>query len=322
MTNIRKIFSDKASPSSTSYNRNFLTTGEFQKILQQLYENEYILVSLEDLTTGSELLPLYLPEGKKPLLLTQTNVNYYTYMVDGDGDKLPDRQGAGFASRMILDDNGNITCEMVDAQGDLVTGAFDMVPILESFIETHPDFSYKGARAVVAVTGYDGILGYRTSAAAREFFGEDVWSNEVAQAEAVIAELKRLGYELGCYTYANESYSTYSAGQVSDDLVKWNSEVTPILGETDIFVFPRNSDLAGSGVAYDDERFDLIYSYGFTHYLGFSNTTENWNFCEGEYFRQSRILVSGSVLAHHGAWFDGILDAAVILDPARGEVPA
>ena len=38
---------------------------------------------------------LYLPQGKKPVIITQTQVNYNTYMVDGDGDKLPDKDGDG-----------------------------------------------------------------------------------------------------------------------------------------------------------------------------------------------------------------------------------
>ena len=77
----------------TAYNRNFVTTGEFSKILQQLYDKGYILVSLSDLVSIQEsndgkaqveALSLRLPLGKKPLLLVQTNANYYTYMVDGN----------------------------------------------------------------------------------------------------------------------------------------------------------------------------------------------------------------------------------------------
>ena len=37
-------------------------------------------------------------------------------------------------------------------------------PLLQDFIDEHPDFSYKGAKAVIAFTGYNGILGYRTAA--------------------------------------------------------------------------------------------------------------------------------------------------------------
>ena len=37
-----------------------------------------------------------------------------------------------------------------------------MVPLIDRFVEKHPDFSYRGARGIVALTGYNGILGYRT----------------------------------------------------------------------------------------------------------------------------------------------------------------
>ena len=304
-----------------SYNRNFLTVGEFQKILQQLYANNYILIRTTDLYANGALQPLYLPEGKKPLLLTQTNVNYYTYMVDSDGDKLPDKDGAGFASRLAVDANGFITCEIVNADGTTTTGPYDLVPILESFIETHPDFSYKGARAILAVSGYDGIFGYRTSPAAKEHFGEAQHAQEVSNAKQIVSMLRELGYELACYTYENEPYGNYTAGQISQEMVKWDDEVTPILGTTELFVFSRNSDIGPAGGAYNDERFDLIYSYGYTTYLGFSTTNEGWHYANDDYFRMSRIILSGSSLAHHSLWFEGILDPATILDPSRGDIP-
>ena len=37
-----------------------------------------------------------------------------------------------------------------------------MVPLIDRFVEEHPDFSYRGAKGIVALTGYNGILGYRT----------------------------------------------------------------------------------------------------------------------------------------------------------------
>ena len=68
-----------------SINKNFITTVEFTKILQQLYNNGYILVDFDDFIEtvtspdGSVTYnpkTLYLPKGKKPIMLTQTNVNY------------------------------------------------------------------------------------------------------------------------------------------------------------------------------------------------------------------------------------------------------
>ena len=44
--------------------------------------------------------------------------------------------------------------------GDI--GDYDVVPRMDSFIREHPDFSYHNARGTVALTGYNGVFGYRT----------------------------------------------------------------------------------------------------------------------------------------------------------------
>ena len=139
----------------TKYNRNFVTTDEFSAILEELYANNYILVGLDDIvtaTTGEDgtvtysAKTLYLPTGKTPIMITETLVNYFTYMVDGNNDGTPDAGGAGFAHRLVVDDNGDVKAEMITAAGETVVGDYDLVPILDSFIEEHPDFSYQGAR--------------------------------------------------------------------------------------------------------------------------------------------------------------------------------
>ena len=73
--------------------------------------------------------------------------------------------GRGIASKIVLDENGKPTCEYVQADGTTVTGAYDCVPLLDQFIAEHPDASYHGAKGMIALTGYDGILGYRTDIA-------------------------------------------------------------------------------------------------------------------------------------------------------------
>lgn len=70
--------------------------------------------------------------------------------------------GQGLASRLVLDGNGALTCERQASDGSTVTGAFDVVPCVEAFIQEHPDFSNNGARGILGLTGYNGILGYRT----------------------------------------------------------------------------------------------------------------------------------------------------------------
>ena len=187
------------------FNENFITVTEFQNILQELYKNGYILIDIEDITTGTEFKAISLPAGKKPLILTQTNVNYYNYMIGDNDNYVPDASGAGFASRLIIDANGNVTCEMVNADGETVTGAFDMVPILESFLQTHPDFSYRGARAILAVSGEDGIFGYRInhSAVNDKRLTSAQFQKETDGAREICDKLRTLGYHIACYTYAN-----------------------------------------------------------------------------------------------------------------------
>ena len=183
------------------FNRNYTTVGEFYDILNQLYDNGYILVSLYDLGEKS-VAPdgtvtikegrLYLPEGKKPITLTQTGGNFFTYMVDGDGDGLADKDGSGFPSRLVLDASGELTCEYIDADGNTLTGSYDFITILNDFIEAHPDFSYRGARATIAFTGYDGLLGYRTDAETAQKLGTDFYNQQINDAKAILAKLREL----------------------------------------------------------------------------------------------------------------------------------
>lgn len=301
----------------TSFYNNYITVDEFTQVLQQLYENGYILIRHSDIRVQNGAMELYLPNGKKPLIITETHVNYNTYMVDGDGDKLPDKDGSGFASKLILDENGNLTCEMVDNSGNTVTGAYDIIPILESFITTHPDFSYRGARAVLALTGYDGLFGYRTGSAAKEFFGKAYCDQQAAEAARVISAVKETGYELACYTYENEPYGNYTADKIREEMELWNTEVTPLLGETSLFVFCRNSDIAENGVAYSGSKYDVLKEFGFTDFVGFSTDGKPWYNSYDTHSRMGRILVTGGNIANHADWFAGVFDAYSIKDSKR-----
>lgn len=310
---------------TTSYNRNFVTIEEFSKILQQLYENGYMLVSLNDFTTvttgadGASVISaktLYLPEGKKPLILTETGANYYKYMIDGNGDGAPDKRGDGFANRLLVANDGSITCEMVDAEDNFQTGAFDMVPILDAFVQAHPDFSFNHAKAVIAVTGYEGLFGYRTTPNDKSSLSDEAYKAQVDGAMAVADALRKNGYTIACYTYKNAPYGDYSATEIQADLTNWTDEVVPILGEVDILAFAQRSDIADAE-AYSGEKYDVLKNAGFHYYLGFSFSGGPWTDITDAYVRQGRILVNGSNMKDHPEWFTGMFDAGSILDPTR-----
>lgn len=322
----QRAFSPEESYAS-SYKSNFITTSEFTNILHQLYENDYILVDMDDIVkeeTDSDgnvyytTNDLYLPVGKKPVMITQTQVNYYMYMVDKDKDGFADQDGAGFANKLVVDENGNLACEIVNADGSVSTGAYDLIPILESFIATHPDFSYRGARATIAVSGCEGIFGYRISS----YFSSDEYpatfrDQQIEDAKIVLQALKDSGYEIACYTYENVAYGTMDLAAMNADMNNWLSDIFPVLGSVDTFVFAKNSDISNVGTLYSGEKFNSLMNLGFKHYLGFSESGSPWLVVADNYMRQGRLMVSGDNLANNPQWFVEMFDAESVLDPDR-----
>lgn len=317
-----RAFSDEDYGSSMQ--RNYISVSEFKKILEDLYANDYILVGLKDFVEATtedgkvtyKYKELYLPEGKKPIVLTQTNLNYSLNLVDSDEDMIADQGGVGIASKLILDADGKVTCEMVDAEGNVTTGAYDMIPILDAFIEKHPDFSYHGAKAVLALSGYNGLFGYRTHAAGREKFGEDVYAKDMQTVQAIAEALRESGYELGCYTYDNKPYGVFALSEIQADMNKWNDEVVSILGALDIMIFAQDSDI-NTGMLYSGEKYDYLKSLGFNYYLGFCSGGDPFTFIADDYVRQGRLLVNGENLIHNAGWFNGIFSTEELLDETR-----
>lgn len=312
-----RAFVDKTYGSS--YKKNFVTVSEFSAILQQLYDNGYVLVDLDDFyiiehndSSGRDVyteVELLLPAGKKPVMLTETNANYYTYMIDSNNDGKPDANADGFASKLCYD--GAFYNELVNADGSISTGAFDLVPLLEEFIEYNPDFSYKGARATISFSGYDGVLGYRINS--------NTLSSAELQAErdgaaAVVQALKDAGYKLACYTYNNINYGTKDASTIKSDLDKWAREITPWIGQLDTLVFAREGDI-GDEDPYSGSKFNVLYSAGFRYFMASGETP--WNQVNELYVRHNRINVTGNNLRKHAELFAGMFDASTVLDPSR-----
>lgn len=180
-------------PEQGGYNQFMATIKEFNAVLQSLYERGFVLVDIHDVAGPQQQADgstkyvagdIYLPAGKKPIVLSQDDVCYYEYMTDSDSDGKPDKGGDGFASRLLVKD-GKLTCEYVDADGQTLYGSYDLVPLLDDFLDQHPDFSYRGARATIAVTGYQGAFGYRISNDYKEKLGDEAFAQACTDARAV-----------------------------------------------------------------------------------------------------------------------------------------
>ena len=309
------------------YNRNFVTTEEFQRILEQLYKNNFVLVDYDSFVSSNTDLegnanffpvPIRLPDGKKPVMITETMFNYYDYMIDGNKDGTPDAGGDGFAARLVVDANGDIKAEYVDINSETHIGNYDLVPILEDFIKEHPDFSYRGARATLAVTGEQGVFGYRTNTSYIASVGNEYYEKEVIAAKEVVQALRNKGYRIACYTYKNENYNQLNANLIQADLTKWNEQITPVLGPVDTIVFAKESDIGD----YSGPKFNVLYTSGFRIMVTDSDTP--YAEVNNTYVRQSRLMVTGNTMAWKSAQFTnlGLFDPNVVLDMAnRKQVP-
>ena len=303
-----------------AYNNHYVTVEEFSKILQQLYDNNYVLVDFdsfivettsEDGKTTYSTQPIYLPEGKKPLMLTQTLVNYETFSIDSDGDGEADAGGAGFASKLMVGSNGKITCEYVDGSGNTLVGDYDLVPILNTFLSAHPDFSYRGARAILAVSGEDGVFGYRTMDSVKKDKGEDYYNQQIEGAKAIAQALRNDGYTIACYTYGNVNYSELSATAITADLDAWKREVVPVLGSLDTIVYAKSCDISCSG-----NRYNVLKDAGFRYFIGAS--TSVYAEVASDYIHQTRIMVTGKQMKDSPTLFANYFDVDSVLDAQRG----
>ena len=310
-----------------SYNRNFVSTAEFKKILDQLYLNNYVLVNFDDFVGAASMdgtsavyeeMSIWLPEGKKPVMITETMVNYFGYMVDGNGDGTPDSGGGGFAHRLVVDDNGDIKAEYVDENNVTQVGNYDLVPILEDFIADPPHFSYKSGRATLAVCGYEGIFGYRIQSETIANKGNEYYNEQVVGATKVVEALREKGYRLACYSFENKDYSNISAEQVNQDIQKWKSQIAPVIGEIDTIVFARGKVIGD----YTGGKFTVLHEAGFRFMLksGDAPYTEVNN----TYVRQTRLMVTGENMVSKSSMFtdNGLFDPNTVLDLSiRGNVP-
>ena len=312
------------------------TVDEFNKITQAMYDNGYVLVDLHDLvnettdengTVHFTTNQIMLPEGKKPFVLSLDDLCYY-HSYDGRGT----------ASKMVLDANGKPTCEYIQADGTTVTGAYDCVPLLDQFLEEHPDGAYHGARGTIALTGYNGILGYRTDIAykTRENLTADQqawldahpdfdWDKECAEAKKVAEGMIADGWKFASHTWGHIRIGDASLESIKTDTEKWMNYVAPLIGGTDTIIFAHGQDLSDwHDYASDNEKFTYLKSQGFNF---FCNVDSSQYFLQirDNYVRQGRRNLDGYRLWNdvHGEKnrTSDLFDATQILDPARTDMP-
>lgn len=293
---------------SKSYNMYNITVNEFKAILQALYDQGYVLIRLSDIATvqvnedgTSKYVPakIYLRKGKKPIIISENDLSYHKYMLDD-----------GFASRLVLDEEGNVLCQMQQPDGSVVTGAYDIIPIINDFVKEHPDFSYKGAKGVLTLTGYDGIFGYRTNDPDSPSYEEDKEAvRQIAQA------LRENGWELACHSWGYKDMKAADLELLKKDTQRWLEEVGSLVGPTDIYAFPFGNDIESASGTYKSEKYRFLKSSGFNYFLGVYK--EPWLHVKNNYVRMTRRPVDGQALLEFPERLADLFDVEEIIDSRR-----
>ena len=254
-----------------------VTVGEFNKILNSLYERDYILVDIGDVwredknEAGEPVMvrnTLYLPEGKKPLIFSYDDTNYYPYMLEN-----------GFTYKLILGEDGKIWSYGLDPAGnEVISRDLDAITILDKFVEEHPDFSPFGAKACLSLTGYEGILGYRTQTDSEDWTPEREASRqrEIEAVKPIVAELKRTGWTFGSHTWGHIRLGSNGMEKIRSDTEKWLNEVGSLVGPTTILFYPHGERPDGGDWKQTGEVFRYFQEKGFRVFC--SVGTESFSF--------------------------------------------
>lgn len=294
-----------------------VTADEFKKILQSVYDKGYVLVDIGDVwseTTGEDGQPkmvrntLYLPEGKKPLILSFDDTNYYEYMLTN-----------GFTYKLVIGEDGKIASWGKDPQGNEVTSRdLDAIPILDKFVEEHPDFSPFGAKGCLSLTGYEGILGYRTQTDTKSWTAaqEANRQKEIEAVKPIIAELKRTGWTFGSHTWGHIRLGTKSLESIQADTQRWLDEVGSLVGPTTILFYPHGERPDGNDWQNTGPVFRYLQSQGFRVFC--SVGIESFSYIKKDICAVicDRLHPDGTTLRHSRDRYLQFYDAKDIMDVA------
>ena len=261
-----------------------LSVEEFTSILQQLYENDYMLIDISELFSTDEdgkfvsKDTVQFPERKKPLIISQMDASYAFDSAQITADKL------------VVEDE-KLKSQITAADGSVLTGCYDVISIMESFIENNPDFSYNNARGIIGLTGYRGILGYRTSSylgsEENNPYGVYDTAAETEAVKPVIDKLRENGWRFASNGFAADISYGSELSIVQSDADSWNDQVGSIVSGTEMIILPEETDI-GSWSIYtsDNTKYTYLCDKGFKYYFADNQETPFMLQITSDYFRQ------------------------------------
>ena len=298
---------------SATADQTMITVNEFRAMLELLYARNYILLDQSTLMDESGLSrPIYLPAGKRALILTIDGLNYY-----------PARRLSGNCTNLVLDEEGHVAGVHIDRMGQpIVEREAEAIGILDAFVEAHPDFSFDGAKGTIAVSGRYGLFGYaldeaqlaaRNAQAMRygvpaEMLDAQALEKNRADCSAVVAELLASGWTFASFSYGGDQVTELSLDELKADTDRWLSDIAPITGDTAIYIYPNGYAFRGQ-----DARKSYLMEKGFMIFGGLG--PRPYVAYQRGYYFMDRLFIGGYALRQNLT--SAVFDGRQVYDPAR-----
>lgn len=188
---------------------------------------------------------------------------------------------------------------------------------------------------MIALTGYDGVFGYRTDTAYQtgENLTEDQsawlaanpdfnWDNEVKEATKIANAIKDSGWEFASHTWGHLSVTSKTVDELKADNEKWVNTVQNIVGETDTIIFAHGNDIGDwHDYSSDNEKFNYYKSAGYNFFCNVDGSVPYWVQIRENYVRQGRINLDGYMLYKASQGITDVInemfDAKEVFDSSR-----
>ena len=312
---VRQLIADTTSPGADS--DLFLTTTEFQRMLEQLYANGYVLVDAETMADQSEEsfiteMDLTVPEGKRPVILVLDQFDYYASNYIN-----------GCCERLVLNDQDQVCAEYTDSEGNkVISRTAEAIGILDEFIEEHPEFSFDGAKGVISICGYESCFGYvisedelddRNNALALagrpsiNLSESDIEANRNTVSD-ICSVLLDTGWKFACATYGNINAYEADYDTIISDTEKWLDQIGTLTGPVHMIVYPGGNYIYGT-----DPKAEYLKGNGIRIFFGMGYNA--YHIYGNNYLYYDRLMISDSSLRNSD--LSRLFDSSLVLDPVE-----
>ena len=275
------LFPNRNTPTG-GINEGFAFQSELILMLPQLLERGYVLYNINDIFSKDaggimRQNDIYLPPGKKPLVLSIDDPSYHygqRFVTGGPnntgGFDRSRNPGVGLANRIVRDESGELATEVITPERDtILTYDGDVHILIDAFVKKHPEFSFRGSKGIIATTGYMGIFGYDLP---------DLRNEEIRQEVIAICDkFKENGWLFASHSYSHNRTGFWgpdsNPGNIRWDIKRWREEIEPLIGKTNLFIAPFGYLLRGEGMQVIlDNDFDIYCTVDFNQPISVHNT--------------------------------------------------